>query len=46
MSLSDDQIRRLARLARLAIRPEESDEILEGLRAVVGDEDEGLSGRL
>ena len=35
MSLSDDQVRRLARLARLAIRPEESAAVLERLNRVL-----------
>jgi aspartyl-tRNA(Asn)/glutamyl-tRNA(Gln) amidotransferase subunit C len=36
MSLSDDQVRRLARLARLAIRPDESQALLERLNRVLG----------
>jgi aspartyl-tRNA(Asn)/glutamyl-tRNA(Gln) amidotransferase subunit C len=36
MSLSDDQVRRLARLARIAIRPEESGAVLEQLNRVLG----------
>lgn len=36
MSLSDDQVRRIARLARIAIRPEESQEALERLNRVLG----------
>ena len=40
MSLSDDQIRRLARLARLAIRPEESDEVARRLNRVLALVDE------
>ncbi|MGH8690513.1 MAG: Asp-tRNA(Asn)/Glu-tRNA(Gln) amidotransferase subunit GatC [Burkholderiales bacterium] len=36
MSLSDDQVRRLARLARIAIRPEESAAVLEQLNRVLG----------
>jgi aspartyl-tRNA(Asn)/glutamyl-tRNA(Gln) amidotransferase subunit C len=36
MSLSDDQVRRLARLARIAIRPEESRALLERLNRVLG----------
>jgi aspartyl-tRNA(Asn)/glutamyl-tRNA(Gln) amidotransferase subunit C len=40
MSLSDDQVRRLARLARIAIRPEESEAVLERLNRVLGLIDE------
>ena len=40
MSLSHDQIRRIARLARIAIRPEESEAALERLNRVVGLIDE------
>jgi aspartyl-tRNA(Asn)/glutamyl-tRNA(Gln) amidotransferase subunit C len=36
MSLSDDQIRRLARLARIAIQPEESRDVVERLNRVLG----------
>jgi aspartyl-tRNA(Asn)/glutamyl-tRNA(Gln) amidotransferase subunit C len=36
MSLDHDQIRRLARLARIAIRPDESDAVLERLNRVLG----------
>ncbi len=36
MSLSHDEVRRLARLARIAIRPEESGEVLERLSRVLG----------
>ena len=36
MSLSDDQVRRLARLARIGIRPEESAAALERLNRVLG----------
>ncbi|HEX6321544.1 MAG TPA: Asp-tRNA(Asn)/Glu-tRNA(Gln) amidotransferase subunit GatC [Burkholderiales bacterium] len=35
MSLSDDQIRRLARLARIAIQPEESAEVARRLNRVL-----------
>ena len=35
MSLSDDQVRRIARLARIAIAPEESAEVLERLNRVL-----------
>ena len=40
MSLSHDQVRRLARLARIAIRPEESGAVLERLNRVLGLVDE------
>jgi aspartyl-tRNA(Asn)/glutamyl-tRNA(Gln) amidotransferase subunit C len=40
MSLSDDQVRRLARLARIAIRPDESAAVLERLNRVLGLIDE------
>jgi aspartyl-tRNA(Asn)/glutamyl-tRNA(Gln) amidotransferase subunit C len=40
MSLSDDQVRRLARLARIAIRPEESEAVLDRLNRVLGLIDE------
>ena len=40
MSLSDDQVRRLARLARIAIRPEEFEPVLERLNRVLGVVDE------
>jgi aspartyl-tRNA(Asn)/glutamyl-tRNA(Gln) amidotransferase subunit C len=36
MSLSDDQVRRIARLARIAIRPEESKEAIDRLNRVLG----------
>jgi aspartyl-tRNA(Asn)/glutamyl-tRNA(Gln) amidotransferase subunit C len=36
MSLSDDEVRRLARLARIAIRPEESGAVLVQLNRVLG----------
>jgi aspartyl-tRNA(Asn)/glutamyl-tRNA(Gln) amidotransferase subunit C len=36
MSLSDDQLRRLARLARIAIRPEESAAAADRLSRVLG----------
>ncbi len=36
MSLSDAQVRRLARLARIAIRPEELEPVLERLNRVLG----------
>ena len=40
MSLSDDQIRRIARLARIAIRPQESAEVAERLNRMLGLIDE------
>jgi aspartyl-tRNA(Asn)/glutamyl-tRNA(Gln) amidotransferase subunit C len=40
MSLSDDQVRHLARLARIAIRPDESAAVLERLNRVLGLIDE------
>ncbi len=40
MSLSDDQIRRIARLARIAVRPEESAAVAERLNRVLGLIDE------
>ncbi len=40
MSLSDDQIRRIARLARIAIRPEESAEVVARLNRMLGLIDE------
>jgi len=40
MSLSDDQVRRLARLARLAIQPEESAAVVERLNRVLALVDE------
>ena len=40
MSLSDDQIRRIARLARFAVRPEESAAVAERLNRVLGLLDE------
>jgi aspartyl-tRNA(Asn)/glutamyl-tRNA(Gln) amidotransferase subunit C len=40
MSLVHDQVRRLARLARIAIRPEESAAVLERLNRVLGLIDE------
>jgi len=36
MSLSDDQIRRIAKLARIAIRDDESGEVRERLNRVLG----------
>jgi aspartyl-tRNA(Asn)/glutamyl-tRNA(Gln) amidotransferase subunit C len=36
MSLSDDQVRRIARLARIGIRPEESAAALDRLNRVLG----------
>ena len=36
MSLDHDQVRRLARLARIAIRPDEADAVLERLNRVLG----------
>jgi aspartyl-tRNA(Asn)/glutamyl-tRNA(Gln) amidotransferase subunit C len=36
MSLSDDQVRRLARLARIGIRPEESAAVMDRLNRVLG----------
>jgi aspartyl-tRNA(Asn)/glutamyl-tRNA(Gln) amidotransferase subunit C len=36
MSLTDDQVRRLARLARIAIQPEESAAVIERLNRVLG----------
>lgn len=36
MSLSDDQVRRIARLARIAIRPEESKDAIDRLNRVLG----------
>ena len=40
MSLSDDQVRRIARLARIAVRPEESGEVASRLNRVLGMIDE------
>lgn len=40
MSLSDDQIRRIARLARIAVRPEESAAVAERLNRVLALIDE------
>ena len=40
MSLSDDQVRRLAGLARIAIRPEEFEPVLERLNRVLALVDE------
>jgi aspartyl-tRNA(Asn)/glutamyl-tRNA(Gln) amidotransferase subunit C len=40
MSLSDDQVRRIARLARIAVRPEESAAAVERLNRVLGLIDE------
>jgi aspartyl-tRNA(Asn)/glutamyl-tRNA(Gln) amidotransferase subunit C len=40
MSLVHDQVRRLARLARIAIRPDETDAVLERLNRVLGLIDE------
>ena len=36
MSLSDDQVRRIARLARIDIRPEESAAVIDRLNRVLG----------
>jgi len=36
MSLSDDQVRRLARLARIAVRADESAAVLERLNRILG----------
>jgi aspartyl-tRNA(Asn)/glutamyl-tRNA(Gln) amidotransferase subunit C len=36
MSLDHDQVRRLARLARIAIRPDETQAVLEQLNRVLG----------
>ena len=36
MALSDDQVRRLARLARLALRPEDSAPVVDRLNRVLG----------
>jgi len=36
MSLNHDQVRRIARLARIAIRPEEAEAVLEQLNRVLG----------
>ena len=36
MSLSDDQIRRLARLARIALQPGETREVAEPLNRILG----------
>ena len=40
MSLSDDEVRRLARLARIAIRPDESAAVVERINRVLGLIDE------
>ena len=40
MSLSDDQVRRLARLARIAIRPDEAAAVVDRLNRVLGLIDE------
>ena len=40
MSLVHDQVRRLARLARIALRPEEIEAVLEQLNRVLGLVDE------
>ena len=40
MSLVHDQVRRLARLARIAIRPDETESVLERLNRVLGLVDE------
>jgi len=40
MSLSDDQVRRLARLARIAVRPDESAPVLDRLNRMLGLIDE------
>ena len=36
MALTDDQVRRIARLARIAIRPEEAAPVVERLNRVLG----------
>jgi aspartyl-tRNA(Asn)/glutamyl-tRNA(Gln) amidotransferase subunit C len=36
MALSDDQVRRLARLARIAIRPQDAAPVVERLNRVLG----------
>ncbi len=36
MALTDDQVRRLARLARIAIRPQDSAPVVERLNRVLG----------
>ena len=36
MALSDDQVRRLARLARIALRPQDSAPVVERLNRVLG----------
>ena len=36
MALTDDQVRRIARLARIAIRPEEAGPVVERLNRVLG----------
>lgn len=36
MSLSDDQVRRIARLARIAVRPDETGAVIERLNRVLG----------
>jgi aspartyl-tRNA(Asn)/glutamyl-tRNA(Gln) amidotransferase subunit C len=40
MSLDPDQVRRLARLARIAVRPEETEPVLERLNRMLGLIDE------
>jgi aspartyl-tRNA(Asn)/glutamyl-tRNA(Gln) amidotransferase subunit C len=40
MSLSDDQVRRIARLARVALRPEETGPVIERLNRVLALIDE------
>jgi aspartyl-tRNA(Asn)/glutamyl-tRNA(Gln) amidotransferase subunit C len=40
MSLSDDQVRRLARLARIAVRADESAAVVERLNRILGLVDE------
>ena len=40
MSLSDDQLRRLARLARIALQPDESSAVVERLNRVIALVDE------
>ncbi len=40
MSLVHDQVRRLAKLARIAIRPDETESVLERLNRVLGLVDE------
>jgi aspartyl-tRNA(Asn)/glutamyl-tRNA(Gln) amidotransferase subunit C len=40
MSLSDDQVRRLARLARITVRPDESAAVVDRLNRILGLVDE------